>query len=101
MAATLPPELMAPEERETRAAELQHELGREWIRFVLTDAGLITVPFLVLVVVSLATGSLSQTALIVVVGVAFALWAALSAYWILVRIRPRREELDRLRGGAT
>jgi hypothetical protein len=97
--ATLPPELMTPEQREERAAELEREIGREWIRYVIADIGLITVPFLVLVVVSIATDSVSRTAVVVLGGVVFVLWAALGAYWVTVRIRPRREEFLRLQGG--
>jgi hypothetical protein len=99
MSVQLPPELMAPEERGARAAELEREIGREWIRFLITDLGLITIPFIVLAVVSTATDSVTPTWLIVVPSVVFVLWAAHAAYWILVRIRPRREELERLRGG--
>jgi hypothetical protein len=96
---SLPPELMTPEQREARAAQLAGEIRREWIRYLIADIGLITVPFLVLVVVSIATGSVSRTAVLVAGGVVSVLWAALAAYWLAVRIRPRREEHLRLQGG--
>jgi uncharacterized small protein (DUF1192 family) len=38
MSRSLPPELMSVEEREARAAELEHEIAREWLRFAITEA---------------------------------------------------------------
>jgi hypothetical protein len=42
---SLPPELLAPEEREARAAELEKRIAREWLRFALTEAVVVWLPF--------------------------------------------------------
>jgi hypothetical protein len=33
----LPPELMSAEEREARAAEIQAEIPRQWVRFAIAE----------------------------------------------------------------
>ena len=44
MSPSLPPELMSPEEREARAAELEYRISREWIRFAITEGLVIWLP---------------------------------------------------------
>jgi hypothetical protein len=98
---TLPPELMAPEEREARAAELEYEIGREWVRFAITEGVVLWLPLTVFMAVYVLTDAVSDSALPVVVGVGIGVSVLLTLYWFLARIRPRQEELHDLRGGET
>jgi hypothetical protein len=99
MATRLPPELMSTEERAARAAELQREVSREWMKYAITETGVITIPFITYVVLEPGTDAESRAALILVCGVALALSSLLTWYWLARRIRPRGAELEALRGG--
>jgi hypothetical protein len=74
-ATRLSPELMSAEEREDRAVELERDIAREWLRFSVTEALLIFIPFVT--------------------------FLALVLYWHFRRIRPRQEEIEALRGGSS
>jgi hypothetical protein len=99
MTTRMPPELMSAEEREARAVELEREVGREWLKYAITETGVITVPFVTYVILEPGTDAESRAALILVCGVALALCSLLTWYWLARRIRPRGAEIEALRGG--
>jgi hypothetical protein len=57
---TVPPELLTEDGLEARAAELEHRIAREWVRFAITEGLLFGVPLLVVLAVYVATDGLSQ-----------------------------------------
>jgi hypothetical protein len=97
--ATLPPELMTPERREQRAAEVEHEIGRQWLTFVWVEAVVLWVPITIFVLAYVFTDAIDDSLLPVAVGFGIAISVALTLYWVLLRIRPRQRELEALRGG--
>ncbi len=60
----VPPELLAPEERATRETEIPGEISREWLRFALTEAVVLWLPFALFVVMYVATDAVPDSALI-------------------------------------
>jgi protein involved in temperature-dependent protein secretion len=98
MTPSLPPELMTPEDREARVAELEHRISREWIRFAVTEGVVLWLPLFTIGMLYVAE-AVSHTVL-VAAGVGLAVVsAALTVYWYLARIRPISDELAALRGG--
>ena len=97
MTARMPPELMSAEERESRAAELEHHIAREWLRFAITEAVAIWLPLTLFLLVYITTASVSQAVLAGVAVAGGAACGALVLYWLFKRVRPRQEELEALR----
>jgi hypothetical protein len=90
---------MTPEQREERAAELEHEIGREWIRFVVAEVIVLWVPVVILLVWAYVTDRISE-AWVMPVGIAGGVvCGALITYWLIWRIRPLQKELQALREG--
>ena len=86
---------MTPEQREMRAAELEREVSREWVRFAIIEAVLLWLPFMVFLVLY-ANDAIAYSSLVpvVVVGV---LSGGLVTYWLFRRIMPLQRELQALR----
>jgi hypothetical protein len=97
MSSSLPPELLAPEDREARAAELERRVAREWLRFAIAEALLFGPPAALVFVVYYSTEAVSKVALIAVAVVGGGLYLAFVLYWVLRRIRPLQAELESLR----
>jgi hypothetical protein len=97
--AALSPELMAPEERVERAAELESEIARQWVRYAITEAAVLWLPLGLLVVAYVLTDAIEDSTLPVIVGIWLAASLGLTTYWVVARIRPRQRELAVLRGG--
>lgn len=97
MPVSLPPELMSAEEREARAAELEHEIAWEWSRFAITEAVVIWIPFALFGVVYVLTDAISDTVLYAVAAVTLAACTILVLYWLFRRTRPRQDELEDIR----
>jgi hypothetical protein len=97
MTTRMPPELMSAEEREARAAELEREIAHEWLRFAITEAVVIWLPFALFGVVYASSDAISDTELYVVSGMALAACTILVLYWLFSRVRPRQEELAAIR----
>jgi hypothetical protein len=78
-----------------RAAELESEVSREWVRFAMTEVALLWLPFMVFLVLY-ATNAIAFSSLVpvVVVGV---LSGGLVTYWLFRRIMPLQRELQALR----
>jgi hypothetical protein len=93
----IPPELMTPEQREERAAEVEREISREWVRFAVTE-WVILIP--TCVVIGLLVTRDAQSAAVPVAIVGVLLCGALVTYWIVRRIQPRQKELQQLREGS-
>jgi hypothetical protein len=91
---------MTPEQREARAAEVEKEISREWLRFAITEAVLLWLPWTILVALY-AVDAISLTSLVPAVVVAVVFATALVTYWVVRRINPRRKELEALRGCAS
>ena len=96
----IPPELMTPEQREGRAAEVEKEISRQWLRFAITEAVLLWLPWTVLVALY-ATDAISLASLVPAVVVAVLFATALVTYWVVRRINPLRNELKALRAYPT
>ena len=62
--ALLPPELMTPEDRELRIEQLEREIGREWLRYAITEAVVVFLPFFAFVIVYLLTDAIPDRALV-------------------------------------
>jgi len=99
--ATLPPELMTPEQREERAAEVEREIARLWVRYAMLEVGLFWVPFGVLALVYVVSGSISETVLVGVGIALLGLATMFTLYWITKRIAPLQGELNELQGGGS
>jgi hypothetical protein len=94
----LPPELMTPEQREERVAELQAEVPRQWVRFAITEWVVIWIPFFTFVALYVATDLIGDS-LLVPVAIVFGIGAVgLTLYWYWFRIRPLSAEQERLEG---
>ena len=96
MSASLPPELLAPVDREARAAEVERRIGREWLRFAIVEALLFGPPVAVFFVVYYATDAIPKAALIPIAVVGGALYLGFVLYGVLKRIRPLQDELEAL-----
>jgi hypothetical protein len=94
----VPPELMSAEEREARAAEIQADIPRQWVRFAIAEWVFIWIPFGAFGILYAATDAVGD-GFLVPVAVAFGAGAiALTLYWYLFRIRPLSLELERIEG---
>lgn len=91
----LPPELMTPEQREERAAEIEREISREWLKYAVVD-GVVLAAVAVVLVWGILTESISESAFIPIVIVGGGLSGLLVTYWLLVRIRPLQRERESL-----
>jgi O-antigen/teichoic acid export membrane protein len=98
MAAQLPPELMTAEQRAERIVEVQREIGREWMRFAITEAVVLWVPFAVFLTFYLGTDAIPDGALVPAVVIGIAVATALVLYWLVKRVLPLQRELHELRG---
>lgn len=97
----LPPELMSPEQRKARAEEIPNEISREWMRFAITEAVVLWLPFAVYLAVYVMTDAVSDSTHVPVVVLGISISTALVLYWLFKRIRPlqrERESLERLDG---
>jgi hypothetical protein len=92
----LPPELMSDEDREARAAAIQSELPRRWLRFAVVEAIGIWLPFAVFLVLYAATDAVPDAWLVPAALVAVGAMLALTLYWLFVRILPLQRELEQL-----
>ena len=96
MAHAIPPELLSPEDRELFAAALEWQIGREWVRFAVTEAVVLWLPF-ALVVVLYVMETIAYSTVVILGIVAFMGATALVLYWLFARVRPLQRELDALR----
>lgn len=87
---------MTPEQRGERVAALERETSREWLRFAMTEAIVVWLPFAVFLAVYVATDAISDSALAPVVIACIALSTCLVLYWVLARIRPLQRERERI-----
>lgn len=87
---------MTPEQREKRVAELEHETAREWLRFAITEFVLLWVPFGLFLVAYVATDAVPDAALVPAAIAAGSLCSILALYWVNWRIKPLREERERI-----
>jgi membrane protein YdbS with pleckstrin-like domain len=94
MTRAIPPELLAPEQREARMQELRDLIARQWVRYAIVEGLLLGLPIIIGVVLWSAERIPDTTALVLFF-VAGALVVAHIAYTML-RMRPWREELARL-----
>lgn len=92
----MPPELLPPEARAPRIAELERELAGAWARFAVLDAVVFTAPVAVAAVLY-ALADLSVAALVGIVVAGVAASAALAAATIVRHVRPAQRELATLR----
>ena len=92
----VPPELLPPEARAPRMAELEREIGGAWRRFALLDALAVTAP-LALAAVLYALSDVSLGVLVVVAVAGLAASAALTVATVVRRVRPAQRELEDLR----
>jgi hypothetical protein len=86
-----------PEQPAERAAELERQISREWLRYAIVEAIVIGIPGVAFWLAYLASGGFSRTVLVaaaVVLGLAI---PSLVLYWVLGRIRPLQQELERAR----
>jgi fatty acid desaturase len=89
---------MTPEQREQRATELQRQIGREWAGYVIADLAIVAV-----LLGALAYGATRDADQFWFVAVTVGYFAVTGGLFLVrqrVRIRPRRAEIERLRGGA-
>jgi hypothetical protein len=96
MAHGVPPEFMTPEQRAARTEELRREISREWLRYAITEAIVIFVPWFVFLLVYVTTDAISEGALVPAVIVAMAASTMLVLYFLFQRIRPLQRELDHI-----
>jgi hypothetical protein len=94
--ASIPPELLAPEDRPMRVAELEGLLAREWVRYVIVESVALLVPALV-VGALYATSAISNGTLVGSVVLIAIVDGLLTVYWVQWHIRPLSTELERLR----
>lgn len=87
---------MLPEQRAERIVELERAIGRSWARFWAIEHVGVILPFGAACLLYFV-GRLSETALWVACGVAIAIVASLTLWWVFRRIRPLQQELDTLR----
>lgn len=87
---------MTPEQREERLAELDDEIRREWIKYVIADWALIIVPFAVAIIALLLANKISESAAGPVAVAGGLLSGVLIAYWIFRRIRPLQREREQI-----
>jgi hypothetical protein len=97
VATSIPPELVAPEDREARAVELEREVAREWVRFAIVDNVLIAA------VVGLGllyawADAISWEAFVAILIVLGAMMFGLVLYWFFLRVQPLQNEIAALRG---
>lgn len=93
----IPPELMAPEQREKRAAELEREIRGEWLRFAIVEFVLVTLPLGLLFYAYLLTDWASESLLVPLMIAVGWLCIGLVTYWMVKRVQPRQKELHALR----
>jgi hypothetical protein len=91
----LPPELMTPEDRQARAVEIRGEIGWEWVRFAITEAVVIWVPFGTFIALYM-TDVLPESALVPGTVVGIVASTALVLYWVFMRIQPLSRQLAEL-----
>ncbi len=87
---------MTPEQREERLAELGHETSREWLRFAVTEAIVLWLPFAVFLAIYVTTDAIPDTALVPVAVAGIAISTCLVLYWVLTRIRPLQREREQI-----
>jgi hypothetical protein len=95
MTVALPPELMAPEDREARIAELRTQIRREWIRYVITNLIVLGIPTIVVAILRTTerVGYEGGIAYLVIANIAL---VGLILFTMVVRIGPLRKELEPL-----
>jgi hypothetical protein len=93
----LPPELMSAEERESRVAEIQTEIPRQWVRFAITEAVAIWLPFGAFTALY-AADAVPDSLLVPAIVVAAGACVGLILYWVFARIQPLQRELRRIEG---
>jgi membrane protein YdbS with pleckstrin-like domain len=93
----LPPELMSADEREARAAEIQAEIPRQWVRFAITEAVVIWLPFGTFVTLY-AADAVPDSLLVPAIVVAATACVGLTLYWVFMRVQPLQRELQRIEG---
>jgi Flp pilus assembly protein TadB len=96
MAHAIPPELLTPEDRDLRVAELEWQIGREWLRYAVTEAVVLFLPFAVVLVLYIAD-TVSFSAVLVTGVVVLLAMCVLVVYWLRARIRPLQRELEAIR----
>jgi hypothetical protein len=92
----VPPELMTQDERGERVEEVRRVISREWLRFAVTEAIVLWLPFTLFLVAYVSTDAISDGALVPVVVAGIALSTGLVLYWFFRRIRPLQAELEAL-----
>lgn len=93
----IPPELMLPEQRAARVAELERVTGREWLRYTLLETVLVFVPFFCLVLFAVPDRISMNVAIGIGIGLVFVVSTPLLIWTIVKRVRPLQQELDELR----
>jgi hypothetical protein len=94
------PELMTPEDRKARAEVIRAEIQQEWVRFAITEAVVIWLPFAVFLVLYV-TNVLPENALVPGVVVGIVASTALVLYWVFMRIQPLSRQLENRESGTT
>jgi membrane protein YdbS with pleckstrin-like domain len=98
MTGSLPPELLAPEEREARAAELERRVAREWVRFAILDNVLLLGGLGLAGLLYAWAEAISWHAFVAMLIVLGGLIAGLTVYWAFRRVLPLQKEVAARRG---
>jgi uncharacterized RDD family membrane protein YckC len=91
----MPVELMSPDDRKERIAELKKRLSRGWMQAMVLETAGIFVPF-VLVFLLYLNGSISQAVFILIATVLGGLMAAFWIGFILNKAQPLQREIEAL-----
>jgi len=97
MTTVMPPELMSPDQQRERIAELQHQIGREWLRYAITEALVLGLPFIVFLIVFMTTDAIQESVLVPAAIFGGGICAALVLYGVTKRISPLTRQLQALR----
>ena len=89
---------MTPEQRDARAAELRHQISREWLLFAIVEVAVLWIPVAGFVLAYVLTDAISDSLLVPVVVVGTAISGALVTYWLIKRVQPLQRELRALEG---
>jgi membrane protein YdbS with pleckstrin-like domain len=98
MTQSLPPELLAPGEREARATELEQRVAREWVRFAILDNVLLLGGLGLAGLLYAWADAISWHAFVAILIVLGLVIAGLTIYWVYGRIQPLQNEIAALRG---
>ena len=97
MTLPMPPELMSADEREAREVEIQREISREWLRFVVTEAVVLWIPLAIFLFAYVTTDAVPDGALLQFMVAGGAVCVGLVLYWVTRRIQPLQRELEKLK----